>query len=66
MKHQYGTVYAEATLKVRVKFNTYLHDAEEYEYVMDAMYNGDFDFIETPKVDSFKIEDVRTFEEKEL
>lgn len=66
MEYQYGTVYAKATLKVRVKFDTYLHDVEEYEYVMDAMYNGDFEFVEMPKVDSFKIEDVRTFEEKEL
>lgn len=66
MEYQYGTVYAEATLKVRVKFDTYLHDAEEYEYVMDAMYNGDFDFVEIPKVDSFKIENVITFKEEEL
>lgn len=58
MKYQYGTVYAEATLKVRIKHKSCLNNMEEDDIIMDAMYGGNFEFMDIPQVDSFKIEDI--------
>lgn len=57
---QTGEVFIEATIKVRVNYRTTLYDGTEDcdEYLSEALYNGDFEIIDTPKVDTFEVYDV--------
>jgi hypothetical protein len=54
---QTGDVFIEATVKVRVHRNVTLYTEDSEEYLLEAMYDGDIEVIET-KVDKFEVTDV--------
>jgi|DEB0MinimDraft_4_1074332.scaffolds.fasta_scaffold67905_2 hypothetical protein len=56
---QTGNVFLEATVKVRVQGRHTLNLDTDEEYLLDALYAGDIEVIET-KVDTFEVTDVET------
>ena len=56
---QPGNVFLEATVKVRVQGRHTLNLDTDEEYLLDALYAGDIEVIET-KVDTFEVTDVET------
>ena len=56
---QTGNVFLEATVKVRVQGRHTLNLDTDEEYLLDALYAGDIEVIET-KVDTFEVSDVET------
>lgn len=56
---QTGDVFIEATVKVRVQNRYTLNLDDEEEYLLDALYAGDIEVIET-KVDRFEVTDIET------
>ena len=56
---QTGNVFLEATVKVRVQGRHSLNLDTDEEYLLDALYAGDIEVIET-KVDTFEVSDVET------
>lgn len=56
---QTGDVFIEATVKVRVRSRYTLNLDDEEEYLLDALYAGDIEVIET-KVDKFEVTDIET------
>jgi len=52
-----GDVFIEATVKVRVQSRYTLNLDDEEEYLLDALYAGDIEIVET-KVDTFEVTDV--------
>lgn len=56
---QTGDIYIEATVKVRVQKRSTLYTEDSEEYLLESMYDGDIEIIET-KVDKFEVTDVET------
>lgn len=56
---QTGNVFLEATVKVRVQGRHTLNLDTDEEYLLDALYAGDIEVIET-NVDTFEVTDVET------
>ena len=56
---QTGNVFLEATVKVRVQGRHTLNLDTDEEYLLDVLYAGDIEVIET-KVDTFEVTDVET------
>lgn len=56
---QTGNVFLEATVKVRVQGRHTLNLDSDEEYLLDALYAGDIEVIET-NVDTFEVTDVET------
>ena len=56
---QTGNVFLEATVKVRVQGRHTLNLDTDEEYLLDALYAGDIEVIET-KVDTVEVTDVET------
>lgn len=56
---QTGNVFLEATVKVRVQGRHTLNLDNDEEYLLDALYAGDIEVIET-NVDTFEVTDVET------
>jgi len=54
-----GDVFIEATIKVRVQRHVTLYTDDSEEYLLEAMYDGDMEIIET-KVDTFEVSNVET------
>ena len=56
---QTGNVFVEASVNVRVQGRHTLNLDTDEEYLLDALYAGDIEVIET-KVDTFEVTDVET------
>lgn len=56
---QTGNVFLEATVKVRVQGRHTLNLDTDEEYLLEALYAGDIEIIET-NVDTFEVSDVET------
>ncbi len=56
---QTGYVFLEATVKVRVQGRHTLNLDTDEEYLLEALYAGDIEVIET-NVDTFEVTDVET------
>ena len=56
---QTGNVFLEATVKVRVQGRHTLNLDTDEEYLLEALYAGDIEVIET-NVDTFEVTDVET------
>ena len=56
---QTGNVFLEATVIVRVQGRHTLNLDTDEEYLLDALYAGDIEVIET-NVDTFEVTDVET------